>query len=129
LDVFVSIRLKDAKVKALLDAIEDRTGFRFVYDKSVLGYNMSFTIEEDQISLYRLLEKVSNTSDLRFKQVNRNINVRLANKEPEPGSEEIADITVTGPVVDLNGDPIPGATVSIPELGLGTATDIDGRYS
>ncbi|HLU88232.1 MAG TPA: TonB-dependent receptor [Cyclobacteriaceae bacterium] len=129
LDVFVSIRLKDAKVKALLDAIEDRTGFRFVYDKSVLGYNMSFTIEEDQISLYRLLEKVSNTSDLRFKQVNRNINVRLANKEPEPGSEEIADITVTGTVVDQNGDPIPGATVSIPELGLGTATDIDGRYS
>src|SRR5690606_15133487 len=60
---------------------------------------------------------------------NRNINVRLANKEPEPGSEEIADITVTGTVVDQNGDPIPGATVSIPELGLGTATDIDGRYS
>src|SRR5690606_11409363 len=31
--------------------------------------------------------------------------------------------------VDENGDPIPGATVSIPGTGIGTATDIDGNYS
>src|SRR5690606_22050289 len=39
------------------------------------------------------------------------------------------DITVTGTVVDENGEPVPGATVSIPGTGIGTATDIDGRYS
>src|SRR5690606_5795447 len=39
------------------------------------------------------------------------------------------DITVTGTVVDENGQPVPGATVSIPGTGIGTATDIDGNYS
>jgi len=39
------------------------------------------------------------------------------------------DITVTGRVVDQNGNPVPGATVSIPGTSVGTATDIEGYYS
>lgn len=40
-----------------------------------------------------------------------------------------ADVTITGTVVDQNGDPLPGVTVSVPGTGIGTATDLDGRYS
>lgn len=39
------------------------------------------------------------------------------------------DVTITGRVTDQNGDPIPGATISVPGTNLGTATDMDGRYS
>src|SRR5690606_21156104 len=39
------------------------------------------------------------------------------------------DVPVSGTVVDQNGDPIPGATISIPGTGIGTATDLDGKYS
>lgn len=39
------------------------------------------------------------------------------------------DITVTGVVRDQNQEPIPGVTVSVPGTGIGTATDMDGRYS
>src|SRR5690554_2918941 len=127
MDVYVSIKLKEAKVKELLDAIEGKSGFKFVYDKSVLGYDASFTLKEDKIRLYRLLQKVSNESDLRFKQVNNNINVRLI--ESIQIVSNIVEVTVTGTVVDQNGNPIPGATVSVPGLGIGTATDIDGKYS
>src|SRR5690606_26229158 len=41
----------------------------------------------------------------------------------------VADVTVSGTVVDGNGEPIPGATVSVQGTTTGTATDIDGRYS
>ena len=44
-------------------------------------------------------------------------------------SHPTVDMTVTGTVVDQNGDPIPGATVSVPGTGVGTATDMDGKYS
>ncbi len=40
-----------------------------------------------------------------------------------------AEVTITGTVVDQNGEPIPGATVSIPGTGIGTATDLEGQYS
>ena len=40
-----------------------------------------------------------------------------------------ANIEITGKVTDQNGEPIPGATVSIPGTSVGTVTDIDGFYS
>ncbi|WP_460512194.1 SusC/RagA family TonB-linked outer membrane protein [Cyclobacterium sediminis] len=40
-----------------------------------------------------------------------------------------ADITVSGTVTDENGMPIPGATVSVPGTTIGTATDLDGKFS
>src|SRR5690606_33405500 len=36
---------------------------------------------------------------------------------------------VSGTVTDPNGEPIPGVTVSVPGTTIGTATDLDGRYS
>ncbi|MEX0884692.1 MAG: SusC/RagA family TonB-linked outer membrane protein, partial [Cyclobacteriaceae bacterium] len=39
------------------------------------------------------------------------------------------DVTITGTVVDSNGEPIPGVTVSVPGTTIGTATDLDGAYS
>src|SRR5690554_2494259 len=43
--------------------------------------------------------------------------------------DDVADVTVTGTVVDQNGEAIPGVTISIPDTGIGTATDIDGKYT
>ena len=39
------------------------------------------------------------------------------------------DVTITGTVTDQNGEPIPGATISLPGTTIGTATDLDGKYS
>jgi len=39
------------------------------------------------------------------------------------------DVIITGTVVDASGQPIPGVTVSVPGTTIGTATDLDGRYS
>lgn len=44
-------------------------------------------------------------------------------------SSKLLDVTVTGSVMDQNGDPVPGATVSVPGTGIGTATDLDGKYT
>ena len=37
--------------------------------------------------------------------------------------------TVTGSVVDENGEPIMGATVMVQGSSVGTSTDIDGKFS
>ncbi len=54
-------------------------------------------------------------------------NVRLV--ESEKPDVKAMEVTVTGTVLDQNGNPIPGVTVSIPGTGIGTATDMDGKYS
>ena len=49
----------------------------------------------------------------------------LESNSPKPFF--LADVTVTGTVSDQNGEPIPGATVSLPGTTIGTATDLDGK--
>lgn len=39
------------------------------------------------------------------------------------------EVPITGTVLDQNGEPIPGATISIPGTTIGTATDLDGNFS
>lgn len=40
-----------------------------------------------------------------------------------------AEVVVTGTVVDNTGQPLPGVTVLIQGIAIGTATDLEGRYS
>src|SRR5690554_3275625 len=51
------------------------------------------------------------------------------NTENVLGSSAEFDVVVTGTVVDSDGMPIPGVTVSVIGTTTGTATDIDGNYS
>ena len=46
-----------------------------------------------------------------------------------PEKTAMVDVTVSGTVVDNQGEPIPGVTVSVPGTALGTATDLDGQYT
>ena len=42
---------------------------------------------------------------------------------------QTAPFTISGTVVDEVGDPLIGVTLYVPSLNIGTATDIDGRYT
>ena len=42
---------------------------------------------------------------------------------------QVANVTVSGTVSDQGGEAIPGATISLPGTTIGTATDLDGKYS
>src|SRR5690606_34516043 len=65
---------------------------------------------------------------LSFKQVDNRISVKKSNSNKE---EKIVmvEVTVSGTVVDVNGEPIPGVTVSVLGGTIGTATDLGGKYS
>lgn len=39
------------------------------------------------------------------------------------------DIKCSGTVIDDQGDPVVGATISVPGTSIATATDIDGRFT
>ncbi|NHE56550.1 SusC/RagA family TonB-linked outer membrane protein [Cyclobacterium plantarum] len=52
----------------------------------------------------------------------------VINKELKSGQLE-EDVSITGTVLDENGLPMPGATISIQGTSRGTVTDLDGKFS
>lgn len=55
--------------------------------------------------------------------------VPAAYAAPEPAPVTAQNGTLTGTVVDANGDPVIGASVMIKGTKLGVATDLDGRFT
>lgn len=129
----LDINLQNAGTKQLLEELENKSGMRFVYDKSILDYAKTFNIKESQITLRDLLGKISRESNLRFKQVKSNINVRLESPNDSSDNESIekstVDVTVTGTVTDTAGTPLLGVSVTVDGTDIGTVTDFDGNYS
>ncbi len=55
--------------------------------------------------------------------------VAMAAPVPQVQSGAVQTSTVTGQVLDENGDPLIGATVNVKGTNVATATDFDGRFS
>jgi TonB-linked SusC/RagA family outer membrane protein len=68
---------------------------------------------------------------LNFVQVNENIHVKpvTGNKGNPVEVAQQQEVTVSGKVIDDNGEPLPGATITVVGTMTGTITDIEGNYS
>jgi TonB-dependent starch-binding outer membrane protein SusC len=128
----IDIEFNETEIVNAFREIEKKTGLSFVYSNKELRNTNLLRIGPKE-TLYEVLVEISRQTDLHFKQINHNIIVR---KQDLPGKQEDAvriidqtAIMVSGVVVDRTGEPIPGVTVSVPGSSIGTATDIDGKYT
>src|SRR5690606_16977327 len=129
-DVFVHVELQDNTLGETFRMLESMTSFKFVYDKKDPFLMDRVSLEKRAISVEDLLVKIATDARLSFKQINNNISVNKHSESPEKPVEITAMVAeVSGRVTDQKGDPLPGVTVSVPGTAIGTATDLEGRYS
>nr|MBI1229370.1 SusC/RagA family TonB-linked outer membrane protein [Cytophagales bacterium] len=129
-DVPVSLSLNDVTIESVFLEIERSTGYNFVFTNKELRDIPNVGVISDNNSLYNVLLNLAKQTNLTFKQVDYNIHVKRSKNIPaEVMSAQAADITVTGTVTDQNGEPLPGASISVRGTSTGTVTDLDGKYS
>ncbi|MFC4873016.1 SusC/RagA family TonB-linked outer membrane protein [Negadavirga shengliensis] len=129
--VNLSISLKEKSLLHILDEIEHKTSFNFVYNEKNLSESHRSDKEFQSISLEDLLKVLSVDFQLRFKQINERISVKplARNQYNQNIPEVIVQITVTGVVRDGEGNPLPGASIRLEGSATGTVTDLDGSFS
>ncbi len=129
-NVQVKVGFSETSLLEAFDKIEEVSGFNFVYTNRELKGIGAISINQGNRSLYDLLIDIALQTQLEFKQVNQNIHVKKsANVSRSIQPVVIADITVTGTVLDPNGEPLPGVTITVQGTTKGTVTDLDGKYS
>lgn len=130
-EVPIQIGFEEVPLKSALAQIEKRTGYNFVYTNLEIEQFHSISLEQKKQTLYELLVAIARQANLEFMQVNHNIHVKKPSSKAEAVSIErnTVDVVITGTVVDSNGEGLPGVTVSVPGTSIGTATDMDGKYS
>ena len=137
--VNVKITLNNSTVADVIDELHKQTGYEFSYDSEILNKRVSgVSVNARNEKIETVLDKVFDGTDINFRVLNNRIFLKLREGKSETKNvniQEIADAlqqgrTITGTIIDNNGEPVIGATVVVQgDPAKGTVTDIDGNYT
>ena len=124
----VSISLNNATMVEVFKTIENQSPFSFVYDNKVSNNTKRLSFNDENVSVRKILERISKEARLKFKQVNRSISVNVI-----PKKEVVIVIPIfkeiIGKVTDNTGEPLLGANISVKNTNVGTTTDFEGNFT
>lgn len=116
--VKLSLNKQNATFEEIFNEIEEKTGYKFVYNTSDIDKNERISIQETNLDLTEILRSL-----LRSK---RNISFRISNKHIALFKAQIK--TISGIVLDTQGQQIVGANILVKGTINGTITDINGKF-
>ena len=132
-EVFISLHLQNVAVSDAFRQIESKTDFTFSYDLRHIENKLPINLNAKNKSVAEILLEISEQADLKFKQVNNNINVETLspkNRKAKKLEVIIQTRTVTGKVTSFEDEEgIPGVNVLEKGTNNGTVTDVQGNYS
>ncbi|WP_423127995.1 SusC/RagA family TonB-linked outer membrane protein [Gaoshiqia sp. Z1-71] len=128
----LSLHLKNATIRKVFEEIQKQSEFIIFYKDSHVNLEQEINVSADQFTVDKILSQVLEGTNLTYQVVDRQIVIIPVSDSPsdtkdvilQPGEKNIAGI-----VKDVNGDPVPGATVFVKGTTNGTISDVDGKFS
>lgn len=112
-------------VLEVLKAIESQSEFTFVYKQNEIKLDDNVSIDLQNKTISEVLDVLLHDKSLAYKITDRHI---VLFKKGEIHQESTT--VITGRIIDEFGEPVIGANVLVKnESGLGTTTDMDGKFS
>ncbi|MFA5229201.1 MAG: SusC/RagA family TonB-linked outer membrane protein, partial [Candidatus Paceibacterota bacterium] len=134
-----TIKSKTASIKEVCKEIEKGSDYVFVFsDNCEKLINKKVNVEANSKNVLEVLDAVLSSTGLMYKILDKQIVVYKSTEAAPSVAIEQPDIniiqqqktnTITGVVTDKSGDPLPGVSIVVVGVGIGTVTDLDGRFS
>uniref|UniRef100_F4C9B2 TonB-dependent receptor plug n=1 Tax=Sphingobacterium sp. (strain 21) TaxID=743722 RepID=F4C9B2_SPHS2 len=115
----VSLKLKSASIADLLNELETKTDFRFVFNQHAVFTQNDVTITAEHEPVVKVLDRVLAKKGISYTLLENNLIVI---------NDPMQQQTVSGVVVDETGNPLPGVSVRVKGINRGAVTDANGRY-
>lgn len=132
--ISVDIELHNQDIKTLFKTIESRTGLLFAYQPQIIKDFPKVTTPRGRRSVSDILNSVFQGSNLVYKQVDKNVVIykKEADKTVESASKtkksEEASYMLSGKILDENGQPLPGVSISLVGGNKQGISDFDGQF-
>lgn len=122
---YLTLDIKDATIKNVLNNIQQNSEFFFIYDASVVNVQKTVSIKVKDKLIPEILDEIFKGSTIVYKIDGHQIALTtLKTLSAETRQTGI----ITGKVTDSYNDPLPGVTVVVKGSSQGTVTDINGEY-
>ncbi len=119
----LTLDMENVKVENILDEIENRSEFYFLYNQKMVDVDFTTTAKFKDKSIFEALDQLFEGRNISYEVVGRQIILSDVNTSLFQQQK-----TVTGKVVDAKGEPIPGASIVIKGTSTGTITDMEGAF-
>ncbi len=124
----LNLNMKNSTLKEVLRDIEAQSEFCFMYSEKLVDAEREVTVNIQNKAIDEVLGELFEGTNVQYKVKDRFILLTT----PETFDGELAlqqQLTVSGKVIDVDGQPLPGVTVLIKGTTKGTVTDYDGVYT
>lgn len=122
----VTVSLSNATLEQILSEINKQTGVNYGFQSNgQVDKNRRFTLQVKDVTVEKALNALLGDSPYTFTyEKNRIVIVAKASNDTV-----VCTVCVTGKVTDAKGNPLPGVTVKVTGVPLGTATDHKGSFA
>ncbi|QNL51752.1 TonB-dependent receptor [Olivibacter sp. SDN3] len=122
-----SIKVKNASIKTVIKTLREQTGYDFLYATEDLERSKPVSLDFYDVSLREILDACFKEQPLTYRIDHTTVLI----KPTVPLSIASArQVTVTGKVVDVDGEPLPSVSISVKENpNIGTGTDENGVFA
>lgn len=122
----VSISMSNAHLEDILSEIESQTDYLFIYNNQVdINKKRSIKVKNKPVS--EVLDNLLRNMGVNYAMEGTHIVLTQKTEKTLPIQQQTKSIT--GTIVDVNGDPIIGANIIVKGTSNGTITDVDGRFT
>jgi TonB-linked SusC/RagA family outer membrane protein len=120
----LSLNFSNTKLEDVLDEIEERSEFFFLYNEKLVNTNREVSFSFNNQRIDEILSSLFEGTDVVYSIADRKI-ILVPNYLSE---NVVQQQSVSGTVTDEDGLPLPGVTVLIKGTTQGTITNNDGEY-
>lgn len=121
----VTLNVKNASLKEVLDVLRKQTGYHFLYRTEMLNHTRQLNINVNNEPLIKVLEKCFEGQPLTYSINEKTIVLR---ERPVPLQQNVQQTRITGTVKDATGLAMPGVGIKVKGTTTTSVTDTDGKY-
>lgn len=122
---------QQASLSQIFSEIKKQTGYKVLYSSQNVDRNLKLDVDFKQTELETVLLFLLKDQNLTYKIDQKTILIKAlspAKLAPKPPGSPLKTIDVGGKVIDKQGKPLPGASVSVKGKAQVVSTDADGNF-
>ncbi|MCB0598915.1 MAG: carboxypeptidase-like regulatory domain-containing protein [Lewinellaceae bacterium] len=131
----ISVHFRNRPIKEVLDGLEKRYGFQFVYSEQFVSLSRRVSLNARNRPLGQVLDELFRGSGIEYRVMGSRVALRAGVHPPPEGASPVTgqqlSQTVRGTVIDeASGMPLAGANIQLADAEpfLGASTDINGAF-
>ena len=124
----VNLTVHNATLQEVFEQLTETTDYRFVYSSDLLNKAQKITCDFQNESIESVLAECLEGTNLWYRIEGEDKVVIISPKFQRP-YVPVKEITLTGKVVDKDGQPLPGVSVVLKGTTMGVATDVNGNFT